>query len=448
MKVVPRLSAREAAALVPNDAVVMVGGFGMTGCPVHTLHALAERDVDGLTIITNNLGEPGLGAGRLLRNGQVKRAIGSYFTSNPEVAQAAQEGRVVVDLMPQGSMIEAVRAGGAGLGGFYTPTALGTALAPSTDTRVIDGTEHVFVPALRGDIALIKGRCADTAGNLTYSMTGRNFNPAMATACDVVVAEVDEVVPAGSLSPEEIVTPGVYVDYLVEASTTAEWLGSSGSSAAPTEPDDSDRMRIARRARAELTRGDVVNLGVGIPTLIADLISPADGIALHTENGLLGVGPAPGDGIALDYPTNAAKQPVTAVDGAAYFGSAESFAMIRGGHIDVAIMGALQVDATGGLANWAVPNRPLLGVGGAMDLASGARKLMVTMTHTTRGGDSKIVPRVTLPLTASACVDVVVTELAVFRFDGGALALTDLLHGATLDHVRRLTAADFLVRLP
>ncbi len=448
MKVVPSLSPSEASELIPSGSVVMVGGFGLTGCPVHVLHALAERDTAGLTIITNNLGEPGLGAGRLLRNGQVSRAIGSYFTSNPEAVQAAQEGTIDVDLMPQGSMIEAIRAGGAGLGGFYTPTARGTTLAGDAETRLMDGVEHVFVPALRGDVALIKAHCADTAGNLTYSMTARNFNPSMATACDVVIAEVDEVVPVGDISPEQVVTPGIYVDYLVEAKPSAALLGTSASARSTAEDADGPRMRIARQARAHLSRGDVVNLGVGIPTLIADLISPSDGIALHTENGLLGVGPGPDDGSALDYPTNAAKQPVTAVGGAAYFGSEESFGMIRGGHIDVAIMGALQVDESGALANWAVPNRPLLGVGGAMDLAAGARTLVVTMTHTTRSGEAKIVPRVTLPLTAPACVDVIVTELAVFRVAEGTLALTDLLHGASLDQVRAGTTARFEVRLP
>jgi 3-oxoacid CoA-transferase len=251
----------------------------------------------------------------------------------------------------------------------------------------------------------------------------------------------------GEISPEEVVTPGVYVDYLVEAEECVEWLGSSASSAASIAEDDA-RMTIARRARAELSRGDVVNLGVGIPTLIADLIAPSDGIALHTENGLLGVGPAPSVGSALDYPTNAAKQPVTAVDGAAYFSSDESFAMIRGGHIDIAVMGALQVDAGGALANWAVPNRPLLGVGGAMDLASGAKTLVITMTHTTRDGDPKIVPSVTLPMTAPACVDAIVTELAVFRFERGALVLTELLPGASLEQVRASTAAAFEERLP
>jgi 3-oxoacid CoA-transferase len=278
-------------------------------------------------------------------------------------------------------------------------------------------------------------------------MTERNFNPAMATAAKMVIAEVDEVVPVGTLSPDEIVTPGIYVDYLVQARTTLEELGSSASVGGSGKGVKPARLNIAKRAFAELKRGDVVNLGVGIPTLVADLISPEDGIILHTENGLLGVGPAPESGGAMEFPVNAGKQPVTALPGASYFDSATSFAMIRGRHVDVAIMGGLQVDEAANLANWAVPGKPLLGVGGAMDLASGARRLIITMTHTSRQGDSKIVPQITLPLTASGAVDMIITELAVFEFVSGQLALTELMPEATLEQVRAATTAGFVERL-
>jgi 3-oxoacid CoA-transferase len=191
----------------------------------------------------------------------------------------------------------------------------------------------------------------------------------------------------------------------------------------------------------------VVNLGIGIPTLVADLIDPAAGIILHTENGMLGVGPAPKEGGALDYPVNAGKIPVTALPGGSYFDSADSFAMIRGGHVDVAVMGGLEVDARGNLANWAVPGKPLLGVGGAMDLASGAKRLIVTMIHASPKGGSKVVPECTLPLTAREVVDMVITDLAVFRFVEGRLTLVELMPGATLDEVRAKTTAPFVEAL-
>ncbi|MCB0002700.1 MAG: 3-oxoacid CoA-transferase subunit B [Anaerolineales bacterium] len=443
MKIVSQLTVEQAAALIPDGAVIMAGGFGMTGNPVHLLNALAELSTGNLTIISNNVGEPGLGGGRLLRNGQLRKAIGSFFTSNPEAVKAAQDGQIEIQLIPQGSMAEAIRAGGAGIGGFFTPTSAGTVLAEGAETKLIDGREFVYVPALRADVALVRAWQADAAGNLRYRMTERNFNPLMATAADLVIAEVEEIVPLGALGPDDVHTPGCFVDYLVQAHTTLEDLGSSAGGDAGGKRVEDERMAIARRALAALQPGDVVNLGVGIPTLVADLITPQHGINLHTENGMLGVGPAPESGGALEYPVNAGKLPVTALPGASYFDSAASFAMIRGGHVDVAVMGGLQVDEAGNLANWAVPGRPLLGVGGAMDLATGAKRLIITMTHTDPKGRSKIVPECTLPLTARGAVSMIITELAVFEFVDGQLTLTELMPGATLEDVRDKTSARF-----
>jgi 3-oxoacid CoA-transferase len=444
MKRVPQITAEEAASLIKDGACLMAGGFGMTGNPVHLLHALAKTNVKNLTYIGNNVGEPGLGGGRLLRNGQIKKAIGSFFTSNPEVVKAAQSGSIEVTLIPQGSLAEAIRAGGAGIGGFYTPTAFGTLISENSDSREINGKHYVFVPALRADVAFIRAWKADTAGNLVYRMTEQNFNKAMATAADIVVAEVEHIVPLGELNPSEIHTQGNYVDYLVQAHTSLEDLGSSASIESSAKKVSEDRMNIVRRALQELKRGDIVNLGIGIPTLVADLISPEDGIILHTENGMLGVGPEPKEGGALDYPVNAGKIPVTALPGSSYFDSADSFAMIRGGHIDVAIMGGLQVDEAANLANWAVPGKPLLGVGGAMDLASGARRLIITMTHTNSDGSSKIVPECSLPLTAMKAVDMIITDLAVFSFPNGQLSLHELMPNASLQEVRDKTQARFV----
>jgi 3-oxoacid CoA-transferase len=447
MKRVPQISLEEAAAKVKTGDTLLVGGFGMTGNPVHLLHALAERDVRDLTYIANNVSEPGLGGGRLLRNGQLKKAIGSFFTSNREAVAAAQEGRLEVQLIPQGSLAEALRAGGAGIGGFFTQASAGTLLAEKSETRVIDGVAHVFVPGLRGNVAFIRAWKADTAGNLVYRMTEQNFNKAMATAADLVIAEAETIVPVGEIEPEAIHTPGCYVDYLVQAHVTLDDLGTSASVASSDKKVDPVRMNMARRALAELSRGDVVNLGIGIPTLVADLITPEHEIILHSENGMVGVGPEPGEGGALDFPVNAGKIPVTPLPGSSYFDSADSFAMIRGGHIDVAIMGGLQVDERANLANWAVPGKPLLGVGGAMDLASGAKKLIITMTHVNRDGSAKIVPECDLPLTAANVVDMVITDLAVFTYEPGELTLIELMPDASLEQVRASTTAKFAERL-
>jgi len=446
MKEVPRISAEQAAAMVREGDILLGGGFGMTGNPVYLLHALARKGTGKLTFIGNNTGEPGLGGGKLLRNGQIKKMICSFFTSNPDAVRAAQAGEIEYELLPQGTLAEAIRAGGAGIGGFYTPTSAGTVLAKGMETKMIDGVEQVFVKAIRGNIAFIRAWKADSAGNLTYRMTEQNFNKAMATAADLVIAEVEQIVPLGNIEPDHVHTPGCYVDYLVQHHITADELGSSAGIGTQRKPDEK-RLNMAKRAFAELKRGDVVNLGIGIPTLVADLIKPDDGIILHTENGMLGVGPSPESGDALDYPVNAGKMAVTALPGSAYFDSADSFAMIRGGHIDVAIMGGLEVDEKRNLANWAVPGKPVLGVGGAMDLATGAKRLIITLTHADPDGTSKIVPSCSLPLTAKSVVDLVITDLAVFSYEEGQLTLKEIMPGASLDEIRAKTSAHFIEKM-
>lgn len=446
MKNAPVITPEEAASKVKSGDTILCGGFGMTGTPVHLLHALANTASNNLTYIGNNVGEPGLGGDRLLNNGQLRKMIGSYFTSNPNAVQFAREGRVEYQLLPQGSLGEAIRAGGIGIGGFYTPTAVGTVMAEGYETKLINGIAQVFVPAIRGNVAFIRAWKADSAGNLTYRLTEQNFNPAMATAADLVIAEVEEIVPVGELDPNHIHTQACFVDFLVEAKLRAEHLGSSASVGSKRAGDD--RMRIARRALKELNNGDVVNLGIGIPTLIADLITPDDGIILHTENGMLGVGPVPADGSgALHNPVNAGKIPVTALPGASYFDTAASFGMIRGKHVDVAVMGGLEVDQSGNLANWAVPGKPLLGVGGAMDLASGAKKLIITMNHINKDGSPKLVESCNLPLTATSVVDIVITDLAIFSIGENGFELIELMPGTSLEEVTEKTGAPFLNRL-
>ncbi len=207
------------------------------------------------------------------------------------------------------------------------------------------------------------------------------------------------------------------------------------------------KSRIARRAAQELRPGEIVNLGIGIPNLIPAFLGPEAAVFLHTENGLLGIGPRPDENEVDPDLIDAAKQPVTALPGASYFDSALSFAMIRGGHIDVAVLGALQVSSAGDIANWAVPGKDVLGVGGAMDLVVGARRVIVTMTATSSTGSPKVVEECTYPLTARAAVDVIVTELSVFAVRDGLLVLTELADGVSVGDVAQVTGAPFTVEL-
>src|SRR5690625_3238703 len=208
---------QEAVNKIKTGDTLMVGGFGLIGSPLTIIDALIHHNATDLTVISNNVGEAGEGLGLLLRQGKIAKAVGSYFTSNPEAVQLYNEGKLDIELLPQGTMSEAIRAGGAGIGGFYTKTAVGTELAKGKETKIIDGETFLFEKALKADIAFVRALKADTKGNLVYYKTARNFNPNMATAAKFVIAEVDEIVEVGELSPEDIVTPHLYVDVLVKS---------------------------------------------------------------------------------------------------------------------------------------------------------------------------------------------------------------------------------------
>jgi 3-oxoacid CoA-transferase subunit B len=208
------------------------------------------------------------------------------------------------------------------------------------------------------------------------------------------------------------------------------------------------REIIARRAAKELRDGYYVNLGIGIPTMVANYVAPGIEVILQSENGMLGVGPYPIAGEEDPDLINAGKETVSELPGSSYFSSADSFAMIRGGHVDLSILGALEVDQHGNLANWMVPGKMLKGMGGAMDLVASARRVIVAMEHTTRRGEPKILEACTLPVTGMKVVDTIITELAVIRVTTGRLVLEELAPGVTIEEVRKLTAAPLAVREP
>ena len=210
-------SAAEALRSVKDGDVILVGGFGLVGSPLTLIEALTEMDVKDLTIVSNNLGESGKGLGKLLNQKKIRKGIGSYFTSNRDVGEAYKRGEIQLELNPQGTMAERLRAGGAGIPAFYTATSQGTKLAEGKEEREFNGKKYVMETGLRGNVALVRAYKADTLGNLVYYKTARNFNPAMATAADYVIAEVDEIVEPGELDPENIVTPHLFVNAIVKA---------------------------------------------------------------------------------------------------------------------------------------------------------------------------------------------------------------------------------------
>jgi len=209
-------SAAEAVERIPDDATIMMGGFGLCGIPETLIAALRTRGTRGLTVISNNAGIDDFGIGVLLRSRQVRKMIATYVGENKEFERQYLTGELDVELVPQGTFAERIRAGGAGIAGFFTPTGFGTLVSEGKETRVIDGRPYVLEAPLKADFAFVKAWKGDRAGNLVYRKTARNFNPVMATAAAVTVAEVEHLVEPGELDPDHIVTPGIFVRYILE----------------------------------------------------------------------------------------------------------------------------------------------------------------------------------------------------------------------------------------
>ena len=274
----------------------------------------------------------------------------------------------------------------------------------------------------------------------------------MAKAARIAIVEAENIVPVGSIEPDAVNLPGIFIDRIVPATIPKNFevlkLAQSSDPGKPVVLDS--RNRIAKRAAAELKDGFYVNLGVGIPTLAASYVPESAKVWLQSENGLLGMGPYPATEKDADPDlVNAGKETTTLLPGAATFDSAESFGMIRGGHVDVSILGAFQVSASGDLANYMIPGKVFKGMGGAMDLVSNPdqTKIVVATEHVDKKGRSKIVQDCKLPLTGKGVVSTIITDLCVFQVDRvkGGLTLTEVAVGVDVETVRKNTDADFVV---
>jgi 3-oxoacid CoA-transferase subunit A len=217
-------SADAAVADIRDGATLMVGGFGLSGNPENLIAALHRKKVKGLTLISNNCGTTDLGLGPLLQARQIRKILASYVGENKEFERQFLSGELEVELVPQGTLAERIRAGGAGIGGFYTRTGVGTQVAEGKESRTIDGKEYILEKPLFADFALVHAHTADTHGNLVFRKTARNFNPVMATAARVTIAEAERIVAPGQLDPDQVHTPGIYVQRLVQGAGYQKWI--------------------------------------------------------------------------------------------------------------------------------------------------------------------------------------------------------------------------------
>ncbi len=450
-----KVVASPAAAIADLDkgASVAISGFGASaGVPLSLLGALRERGTTDLCLVANTLGT---GGSALIENHQVSRLIVSFTTRGGmrTIAEERIESGEIrqFEIVPQGTLVERLRAGGAGLGGIFTPTGIGTRIADGKEVRRIDGKDYLFEPAIRVDYAFITALRADRAGNLEFRGANVHFGPSFAKAARVAIAEVDEIVEVGQIPPERVGLPGIFVSRVVQASvqnTTPRYAQNrrAADSARTYHGKPAwTRQQMGQRAAALLPDHSYVNLGLGIPTQVSSYLGQRD-IVLHGENGILGYGGLVGDGLAEPDVFNAGGQSVSAAPGISFFDSVTAFEMARSGRIQIVVLGAYQVDQDGSVANWSTPGMQGGGIGGAMDLVAGAQQLMILMEHRDSHDRPKLVRTCTYPLTGRACVDIVVTDLAVLRRREGEFWLEDVAPGFSAEEVLALTDMD--VRLP
>lgn len=458
-------SAAEAVSVVRDGSSLALGGFGVPGAPLHLMRALVGSSATDLELIANNGALFDWQLLALLEQGRVRRVVASHIGLNRPLVEAFLVGLVEVELVPQGTLVERLRAAGAGLPAFFTPTGAATMVehggipwrygstgevlvaSQPKEARVIGGRRCILEEAIAPDVAFVHAWRGDAQGNLVYRRSARNFNPAWATAARYVIAEVEELVPVGTIDPDHVHTPGIWVDAVVEVGHDGKWFE------VPVRPRESgaaawwmsERHRIARRVAAEFRDGDYVNLGIGIPDLATLFVPPGMSVVLQCENGVIGLGDPPVKTMADFDLVNASKEPASVIPGGSITDSSGAFSVIRGGRLDLTVLGAMQVSAEGDLANWMVPGQAVAGMGGAMDLVVGAKRVVVASTHCDSKGQPKIVERCTFPLTGQRVVDRIITELAVIDVTRQGLVLRELSPGVSVERVLSLTGAKLLV---
>ncbi|HUZ21114.1 MAG TPA: 3-oxoacid CoA-transferase [Acidimicrobiales bacterium] len=444
-------SPTQAVADVVDGSSVAIAGFGLAHrFPSSLIIALGELGSKRLTVYCNGLGQPGHATAHLLaENHQLGKLVAS-FSARPGVRESEAEtqiaaGQLDFEVVPQGTLVERMRAGGAGLAALYTPTAFGTPIAEGKEIRYFDGKPYVLEMAITTDFAFIRGYRGDRLGNIQLRGGSRNFNVSFAKAARIAIAEVEEIVEPGEIPPDLVDIPGAFVARVVQSTYTMDTktLPMRPSRAAQSARSYDNKLaltrsEIAQRAALLLEEHTYVNLGAGIPNLISNYLEGRD-VVLHAENGILDYGSFADEEDFDPDVHDAGGWFVTTKPGTSFFESVTSFEIARSGRLSTVVLGAYQVAENGDFANWATPEMAGGGVGGAMDLAVGAKSVMITMEHCDSSGRPKLVDRCTYPLTAIGVVDTVVTDLALLRRVDGAFHLLEVARGFTVEEVVALT---------
>jgi 3-oxoacid CoA-transferase len=443
-------SAAAAVADIGDGASLGIAGFGVAHrFPSSLITALRDKGSSHLTVYCNGLGQPGFPTAHLLADShQISRLV-TCFSARPGVVSEAERqisaGEMSLELVAQGTLVERMRAGGAGIPAFYTPTAFGTALAQGKDIRYFEGKPYVLERAITTDFAFVRAHRADRSGNLAFRGGSRNFNVSFAKAARVTIAEADEVVETGQLPPEDVDLPGVFVSRVVLCTVRMDVKNLPMRVSRPATSARSylgrpalTREEMGRRVAALLPDHAVVNLGAGLPTLVANHIGGRP-ITLHSENGLLNYGEFVRDDSFDPDLHDAGGYFVTLRPGASFFDSVTSFEIARSGRLDAVVLGGYQVGRNGDLANWSVPGMVGGGIGGAMDLAVGARQVIAMLEHTDARGRPKLVEACDFEITAPGCVATIVTDLALLRRAGDGFRIEEVARGFTAGQVAALT---------